>query len=313
MIKAFTNRIDMPWVKVIWLLWTWLVPLVILVAIGVKISGQPELLNSLTNMKPLDSYWLVLSIFLLPLNILLESFKWKIILSQMERRSLWACTKIVLGGRSLNVIAPFGLGHAFARFMGSKGRNRIQTIGGIAVDRLSQLIPTFVFGLVSVFYLLNHGFEFSIEPFIFFGALLAITVVIFVLILMFFGSYLRRYGQLITTITLNSFLTIFGASFLRYTVFSIQFLGVLLWLQSDMSIPILLLGISWIFFIKTIIPNVSVLGDLVSREVSAVLFFSLVTPDVGPVIVASFVVWLINIVWPALIGIIFVQEIKRSF
>ena len=133
---------------------------------------------------------------------------------------------------------------------------------------------------------------------------------------MIFGYFhidkVESYFILLSQLTLKSAFSVMGMSVLRYAVFTIQFFCLFIWLGSQLPTEVLLLGIAWIFLIKTILPGLSILGDLVKRELSAILFFSFFTSDLSIVFIASFVIWLINIALPALVGVGFVKEHKEA-
>ncbi|MEO9964445.1 MAG: lysylphosphatidylglycerol synthase domain-containing protein [Reichenbachiella sp.] len=301
------------WTKALWLIWVWIIPIIILAAIGYKVMASPDKLNLLIETAVVDWSWMMLSIVLLPLNILLEAKKWKVILGAIENSSLWICTKTILSGKSLNVISPFGIGDAFARIMAVPVRRRKSIIGGVLIDRVSQMLPTLILGLCSGYYLMRNGYDWSVQTILIpmgIGAMLMLSTVVLV------NSYrgkLMAYLVLLKGLTLNIALYVASISFARFTVFALQFYFVFLSFGSESPAIVLWLGIGWIFFVKTIFPTLSILGDLVKRELSAILFFSFFAADMGIVIVASFTLWIINILVPSALGIFFIGDIKKRF
>jgi hypothetical protein len=110
----------------------------------------------------------------------------------------------------------------------------------------------------------------------------------------------------------SGYLKVLSVSLIRYLVFTTQFVCVFLFLGINLEMNIILLGVAWIFFVKTVIPNASLIGDLMKREVSTLMFFQFYMDDVQLVLVANVIVWLVNIVFPALAGILFVSSLKES-
>lgn len=250
---------------------------------------------------------------LLPLNIGIEAWKWKYILRPIQHQSFWNCLKIILAGKSLNVVSPFGIGDGFSRFLGLTKPNRNQIFAGLAVDRFSQLLPTLFFGVASVLFLIHERME---VPMIELKMILMIVSI--VVMTVFIGIYslrykIKQYLTLLYSLSFKSAISTACLSFARYFIFVVQFYLIFWALDSQLPVSIIVLGIAWVFLFKTVIPNLSVLGDLVKREVSATLFFSFFVSDLSVVIMASFLVWVINIVLPALIGIMFVSDLKKSF
>ena len=313
MIKSLTKRIDTKWIKIAWLAWTWVLPMIILSAVLFKLISTPGKLHLLTGVEGVDWIWLMMCLALLPLNIGLEAYKWKVILKPIQAKSIWNSAKIILSGRSLNVISPFDIGDIFAKYMGTTPAQRRQTVGGVLIDRFSQLVPTLTIGVVSVIYLIDKGFSIPLGPFLLAAGITGVLVALTLILVWIYQEKIKDYVMLVGLVSPLSFLQIFGSAFLRYSVFTLQFLCVFWWLGSELPVAILILGIGWIFLIKTVVPNMSVLGDLVKRELSAALFFSFFTDDLGAVMLASFVVWIVNIVLPAITGLGFVSDMKKTF
>ncbi|MEP2275004.1 MAG: lysylphosphatidylglycerol synthase domain-containing protein [Reichenbachiella sp.] len=313
MIKTLAKYRNSGWGKAIWLLWTWVLPAVILVVVVLKFMGDGESLSLLHSVPVAHKLGIVLCVGLLPLNIGIESWKWKFILTRMDEKTIWACTKIILAGKSLNVISPFGVGDGFSRFIGLSEKYRDQIFAALAVDRFSQLLPTLMFGTMAVVYLLNRGLEVPVD--VLFLAFLVSTILVLggVLGLYFYRNGLKKYLFLLSQLNTSSILKLFLMSTGRYVVFVFQFYFVFWALGCDLDIITMLFGIAWIFLIKTLLPDLSVLGDLVKREISATLFFSFFVTDLSVVLLASFLVWLINIVFPAILGLFFVSDLKKSF
>lgn len=313
MSNALTKHIESKWVKATWIIWSWFVPVAILFAIAFKLINDPENLSLLDQLKVSNSLGLIICLLLLPLNVGLESWKWQFILRPVEYKSFIKCLKVVLIGKSLNVVSPFGIGDAFSRFVGISSMHRKQTIAALAIDRISQMLPTLVFGLVSVFYLLIQGFSLPLNWIVYAMIALGVVLISGALVFRLFKEKISEYLLLIHELSWALIIKISSLSLLRYLVFLSQFYFVFWALGSELDGLIVLLGVAWIFLFKTLLPNMSVLGDLAKREVSAVLFFSFFISDLSVVLVASFIVWLINIVFPALLGVFFLSDLKRSF
>ncbi|MEO9802348.1 MAG: lysylphosphatidylglycerol synthase domain-containing protein [Reichenbachiella sp.] len=313
MIKSLTKRIDTKWIKIAWLAWTWVLPVIILSAVLFKLISTPGKLHLFIGVEGVDWIWLLICMALLPMNIGLEAYKWKAILKPIQAKSIWNSAKIILSGRSLNVISPFGIGDIFAKYMGTTPAQRKQTVGGVIIDRFSQLVPTLTMGVVSVIYLIDKGFSIPLEPLLLAAGIAGALVALTLALVWIYREKIKGYVLLVGSVSPLSFFHIFGSAFLRYGVFTLQFLCVFWWLGSELPMAVLILGIGWIFLIKTVVPNMSVLGDLVKRELSAALFFSFFTDDLGAVMLASFVVWIVNIVMPAVAGLGFVSEMKKTF
>src|SRR5690606_8366537 len=97
-------------------------------------------------------------------------------------------------------------------------------------------------------------------------------------------------------------------SFLRYLTFTLQhFLLIHLFLPSLDYLTSMML-ISVILMVQSIIPTMAMLDDLGVRGATSAYFFGFVVSasDASYVLASAFGVWLINIILPALAGLIFV-------
>ncbi|SMD32163.1 Lysylphosphatidylglycerol synthase TM region [Reichenbachiella faecimaris] len=312
MIRALVNY-NSSWGRAIWLLWSWVLPAVILGVVIFKLVDGAESIDLIKSVHVKNMMGLILCLALLPLNIGFESWKWQYILKPIEEKSLWNCSKIILTGKSLNVISPFGIGDGFSRYVGLCKGSRNQIFSGLAVDRFSQMLPTLVFGVKSVLFLLGKGLEIPFGIIWTSSLMSGVLVASIVCGLFVFKSRIKNYLFLIGKLRSTSVLKILMISVGRYLIFVLQFYFIFWALGSVLPVKIILLGIAWIFLVKTIWPNMSVLGDLVKRGVSATLFFSFFTSDLSLVLMASFLVWVINIVLPAVTGLFFVSDLKKSF
>lgn len=313
MIRVLTKSRNTGWGRALNWVWIWLLPAFILAVIGLKLINDPDKLDQLLQVQFSNWTGLVVCLLLLPLNVGLEAWKWQSIIRTVEYKPILDCAKVILSGKSLNVISPLGIGDAFARYFGMSTHHRNQIYAALLIDRFSQLLPTLTFGAASVFYLLAQGFVVPVDSFLLILSIIGILFLGLILLVWRYRSLLQEYFQLFKLLDTKQSIKIMVLAALRYVVFFSQFLLVFWSLGASLSFTVLSLGVAWIFLIKTLIPNVSVLGDLVKRQLSAVLFFSFFTPDVGLVVVASFLVWLVNIVLPAIAGIPFVSQLKRSF
>lgn len=313
MIKAILNQKNNSWKKAVWFGWSWVLPGVVLAVIVLKLSGDANGVNMLSSARVVHVAGIVLCALLLSFNIGLEARKWQFILKPIEHKSLFECIKIILAGKSLNVVSPFGLGDGFSRYSGLSPENKKQIFVGLALDRFSQLMPTLCFGLLSTYYLIERGLDVPISNMILVIALMAACLFGLSAALYIYRKSIWQYLKLFQSLDLKSISVITMLSFARYFVFVVQFYLIFWAFGSQLPVHTVLLGIAWIFLIKTMVPNMSVLGDLMKRELSATLFFSFFISDLSVVLLASFLVWVINIVLPAVLGLFFVSDIKKSF
>ena len=77
-----------------------------------------------------------------------------------------------------------------------------------------------------------------------------------------------------------------------------------------LPLPVLLAGITWVFLAKSVVPSLNFLGALGIREVSTVVFFELYTNTLAPVVLAAFMLYTLNVLLPAVAGLVTIQTLK---
>lgn len=313
MLKSLTGKTQIP---LGWLgkaIWVYALPIVILSVVTAKLDWR-QLVDATSSLSLANFHFAVVALILLPINTGLDALSWYFIVNKSESVSYSKCLSIVLSGRSLNVISPLGLGDAYIRY-DQWPTGRIASATGIAMDRLIKMVPTFLFGIASIAFLLNRGMS---EMNIVLYWSLAVLVV-FLAFFVFMWKPAKHYlqGQFQQLKNIPSFggsliLRLLCAAIVRYMVFSVQFLLIFYWMEVNADTLTLLMGIFWIFFFKSLLPNVTILGDLTKRELSALMFFSFFVISLDLVALASLLVWVLNIVLPAVVGLFFLSRLKSK-
>ncbi|MCB0795494.1 MAG: flippase-like domain-containing protein [Flavobacteriales bacterium] len=261
------------------------------------------------------SAWLVLFVLALAwLNWGLEALKWRHLVARVVRISYSRAFRATLTGTTIGLVTPNRTGEFLGRVSQLEPGQRtpaavIGTLGGLA-----QLGVTVVAGLLGLVVMLGRGVPLPVD--IQAIPLLAWEVALLVAIL---GAvFLFTVGPAVWRSVLTSkriasglavlrevdaelCLTIASLSFLRYLVFLLQF--VLLLLAFDTGIPwhMALSCVPVIFLVTTIIPT-AVLTELGVRGSVAAAFLAPLAGDLIQVLMASFVLWVINLALPALAG-----------
>ena len=263
---------------------------------------------------------LLLAIFLMPVNWILEALKWKKLSQPIVNLSLKKAIIGVLSGLSMGFVTPHGIGDYAGRIWHVEGKDRGRLIGSVWLGKVVQMAMTTIFGVFGIWiYFQNHSFEkISAKPLLMFAAgLLLIGLIVF--IFLYFSNFrhkIRRafnyYFGIIIRYHSTSVLQVIWYSFLRYVTFSFQFFLIIIALGIDMPVKFIVAGIGWVFFMKSIIPSFNFLSDLGIREYSALTFFENFAADQASVIGASLVIWMINILIPVLVGLIFIIKIRTN-
>lgn len=227
---------------------------------------------------------------LMPLNWALEAEKWRIAVPE-EHLSFSAALQSVLVGLSLNWVVPFTLGDAGGRLAGLHDYKRASV--SLLICRAILLAITVYFGAMAVLF--------------YFGWL--DTPVFILLLVLAVGTCavaMRRYSPGRGSVWGQ----VLALSLLRYAVFTLQFFLLLRAFLPEVSVPIIVLGVGWVFLFRTFIP--SLLGNFGVREASAMVFFSPFVGDMNMVLLPCLLIWLINTVVPSLFGAACVFKLKLN-
>jgi len=265
---------------------------------------------------------LLTALVLLPINYGIEALRWKNLASKIEPITFLQALQGTLTGIALGFITPSYIGEYAGRTLSLQSRARARSAGSLLVNSASQFLVTFVFGGVGLLVFtqttISNNQEVSLG--------IAVTISLFVaaVIWLFFnarilvGVFTKAYPKLF----LNRILAIIGEyspsellntlllSALRYGVFSIQFYCLLTFFEIGLPISLVFSGIFLVFLSKTLIPSLSLLGDLGLREITAVLFFNQYGAAEEKVIAACLILWCINLLLPTLVGLIFILKIR---
>lgn len=302
---------------------------IILVAIVgfivLKLSKQPELLTGLVpflvEIIQKHPAWIwMLPLVLSPVNWVIEALKWQFLVAKIEKVSFLSALEGVLTGLSIGFVTPHAVGDYAGRIWQLKKAKRTESLGAIMLGRAMQYFATFTFGIFGAGYFFFYGSS----PHFYWISLLSILAIFFVgliviitlrsrflsLLDVFHLSRFKPYFDIIEVYSTRDIIIVIGFAFLRYTVFVFQFFALLYLFEISSDWLFLLAGISWTFLAKSSVPAFNFLSDLGVREASALFFFSAFPTNDLHVVLASFVLWFINILLPALLGLVGVLQMK---
>ena len=270
---------------------------------------------------------LIITIVLIPINLLFEAIKWKYLIGKLERVSLWNSVVGVLAGISVSMIMPNRVGDYLGRVFILKTADRIQAVLSTILGSLAQLLTTLIIGLIaSVFYFPEY-FDISenLNLWMYIGyimvALTTISIMIFIYLnFSFFSIIIRRisgkyykkiekYAEVFSWYSQQELLNVLLLSITRYVVFSMQFFLLLLVFNVKINYLEAMMLIAIVYFLMTIIPTIALTEIGVRGSVSLFVFsyhfelFGSWSPELAiGVVSASSLLWIFNLVIPAIIG-----------
>ncbi len=258
--------------------------------------------------------WLVLILLIMPLNWLCESKKWKLSLSHLFTLSNVHALKSVFAGVALGIFTPNRIGEFAGRLLTIPEQFRAEGLFSNALCSLAQFITTLSFGILALLIVLPEYIptEYHIYSQLMRGLCL---ILILVLLLFYYRStlILNRVSRIkwlrklinkpefqinLPVSILNRVLLI---SIIRYVIFGLQYIIVLDYFDLPVFTFTFIVHIAIVYLTVTIVPSLA-LSKLGVREGVAILILgNLANNDLG-LISATFILWIINIAIPGIIG-----------
>lgn len=254
----------------------------------------------------------------------LEAFKWRVLIGSIERISLWRSLKAVFSGVTVAFFTPNRVGEYGGRVFHLDKADRIDAVLLTVVGSYAQLTVTIVAGLLAtVFYIPRFEGLGPLTELQFFFVSIGVMALCVFLVLLFLNTRLltavlkklrlpkavMRHVNVLAIHTPRSLTTVLLASAGRYVIFTAQFMLLLIVFSVDVSYPDAMMMIAMTYFIMTGIPTIAI-TEVVTRGSVAVYFLSQLSDNVEGIISASSILWLINLVIPALFGVVSIFGLK---
>ncbi|HTJ13507.1 MAG TPA: lysylphosphatidylglycerol synthase transmembrane domain-containing protein [Dinghuibacter sp.] len=268
------------------------------------------------------------TLLLMLVNWGIESRKWQLLVRQLEPISFRKAYFSVLTGVSISINTPNRIGEYGGRILYLQPENRLKAISLNMVTSVSQLIVTMVMGILGVCYLLanlsrgaldKHGLTpFWLDVLIYGGtAFCALTVVLY-----FRLSWLVRILEAIPALRkVKPYIAVLDhyewpllasmllLSTIRFVVFVTQYILVFRLFSVDVTWWQGFWAVSVLMLILAVIPTITLTEPLIRQGVAITLLGLFNNNSMG-VGFASFVIWIINLIIPALLGGLLILGIK---
>lgn len=244
----------------------------------------------------------------MPCNWLLEAVKWRSLLAIHLRVSFVYVLRAVMGGVALSIFTPGRIGEYGGRLMFMPAEAKWPVVISTLVGSYSQNLIAFSTGILSCI-LLFPGFllakifgliSIGVALYIFFKLSKVILQIstwrihsIFTRIALYL-RYIDDYKPKVLT-------KVLCIALLRYFIYTIQYVLILHAFEPDIQPIHLLLGISAIFLFQTLFP-LPPGADVMARANLGLILWSGTGMSELSISLASLIIWLINLLIPALIG-----------
>jgi len=263
---------------------------------------------------------LALVFILMFANWSMESIKWRILVSPLEKISFWHSFKGVVIGLTTSIFTPNRTGEYFGRIW-VLSQKRVQGIFATITGSIAQLLITLTAGIFSLFYFI----PISSGKLIFFTknrALilsiaigLAVILLVFLFTLPFLSGKLKRFRKLhyfldfLKQYKPSNMLSILLLSILRYFIFVFQFFLLIFIFDIHLGFEIVFMSLALIYFMMAFIPSLT-LAEIGIRGSLAITIFSIFVPNTMGVFFAISSLWIINIAIPSIVGSFLLIKLK---
>lgn len=283
----------------------------------------------------LNLIFISIAVLLIPANILLESFKWQYLISKLEYVNIGNSVKAVLTGITVSMIMPNRIGDYLGRVFILKKADRLQAVLSTILGSLSQLITTIIFGLIAIIFSYPEYIDIkgNINTWLYIGTIFLIIAIIAISVFAYLnfsvvaeilkkisGRYadkIDKYASVFSWYDSHELLKVLLISMLRYIVFSLQFFLLLRFFDVPVSYPISMMLVAVVYIFITLIPTIALTEIGVRGSVSLFVFrhhfelLGLWNQEMAVMVVsASTILWLFNIILPAIAGTFFIFNLK---
>lgn len=259
---------------------------------------------------------------LAPLNWILEAIKWKLLLRKIEPVPFLKALASTLTGIAFSIVTPNKIGDFAGRILYLNDRNKLRAAIATLISNLSQTIVTYAFGIAGLIYF-NITHPGSWQLFALLAALISASLLAFIYLRIDLiagwaenRKWLRKVIisiRILKKYSRKDLLQLLGVSLCRFCVYNLQFL---------LLANILGAGVPWLtgflvsglmFWMITVIPSIF-LADLGVRGFVAGLLFTetAIASNSMAILAGSYMIWLLNLIIPAIIGSLLLLTIRLS-
>lgn len=293
----------------------WLISAVSLAFVSYKLYS----FNQLYEQQSVDienTYLLIFALALMPVNWLIESYKWQLLLKPVFRTKLFNSVKSVLSGVSAGVLTPNRLGEPFGRLLYIPPRWHTAVLGLAVAGSALQSGTTFIFGLAAMALLPSMQYEFATFSQVYIALVMALILALLVLVYfcrkqlrIYFRKEILHLQVFVRNYPLSPLLYAGLLSVLRYLVFSIQQYSVFMAFGFTGSFTEMGLRIFAFYFIISYLPVVPLVGFGLRASIIIILFGSY-SQNAAILVLVAAIPWAINVALPAMVGAWFVAKAK---
>ncbi len=269
-------------------------------------------------------HWLVIAALLMPLNWAFETLKWQQLIKNFENLSFWQTYKAILAGVTFSIFTPNRVGEYGGRVLMVKAENNWKAVIATLVGSFSQLLILLAFGLLGLIFFINGYLK--VDAYILYSILFLGGLSIALMLFCFFNvdlivpiakriPYAEKFKRFVKHVKVLKKYTSkeLGISLFfalaRYVVYTLQYYFLLRFFGIDIPFFAAIASIATIFLFQTSIPHPPLTGLLLRGEIALEIWGVFEVNEIS-VFATTFGLWVLNLIIPALIGMIFIANIN---
>ncbi|MDX1478141.1 MAG: lysylphosphatidylglycerol synthase transmembrane domain-containing protein [Saprospiraceae bacterium] len=269
--------------------------------------------------------WMIgIAILLMPVNWLLETAKWRLLMRPSYRVAWWQGIRAIAGGIALSLFTPNRIGEYGGRILFVPARYNWRAIVASLTGSFSQNLVHWSCGLLAGWYLLSRSVELPVAL----GRGIEILAPVMCILLLVVYAHIPRIGAAVKGYTRPRWLRRFWESgghlerisreelwlaglfsLCRYLIFSTQFVLLLVYFGVAVPLDWLIAGVALMYLMQTSVP-LPPFVDLLARSEVAILLWSAYAVNELTVLAASFFIWIINLLIPAFLGLFAISTVN---
>lgn len=247
-------------------------------------------------------------LFLMPVNWMLEGWKWKLAAGQQVQLSFADAMRGVLAGVTIGTATPNRIGEFAGRIFMEKEEDRVPLLFLSFVCSFCQVVITFLAGIIGMLLLEdNAGLSVNEMRFIYGAGIIFCCVP---LLLLLVPEKWKEKTKQLREFPITVFSKIFFLSALRYAVYVFQFMLLIYLMKPEMFSLETLGSIMVTYLVITLVPTLAFTEVLIRGSIAGLIFSAADFDRTG--IVAAVLLWSINVAIPSLAGTVYVFRLKFS-
>lgn len=265
------------------------------------------------------SFWILLTfvISLMFVNWGLETRKWQLLMTKVAPLPFLKAFSAIFSGVTLALFTPNRIGEYGGRVVILPPEKRLSAVAVTLVGSLSQILANGLLSLVG-FGIFSWLFLSPLNGWVQVGLVVSVVLLAVGYVFYFRTKWLTHkamhqvflkkihpYIEPLALFSVKELAHILGISFARNLVFTVQYLALLWAFGIDVGLGTAWVAINTVFFIQTLIPTFAII-ELGVRGNVALYVLGFLTAHPLSILAATFALWAINLMVPALIGLVLV-------